>query len=43
MKKQGCVTTTYTDNDCNNARKDWRWRALKKADCPFLEKRLGSL
>jgi hypothetical protein len=20
MEKQGCVTTTYTDNDCNNAR-----------------------
>ena len=33
MKKQGCVTTTYTDNDCNNARKDWLWWALKKANC----------
>ena len=41
MEKQGCVTTTYTDNDCNNAREDWRWWALKKANCSFLKKTVG--
>jgi hypothetical protein len=35
MKMQGCVITSYTDNDGNNAWKDWRWRALKKAICSF--------
>jgi hypothetical protein len=29
------VITTYTDNGDNNAREDWRRRALKKADCSF--------
>ena len=43
MKMQGCVITTYTDNDDNNSRLDWRWRALKKAICSFLEKRIVSL
>jgi hypothetical protein len=31
MMKQGCVSTSYTDNDCNNTRVDGRWRALTKA------------
>jgi hypothetical protein len=43
MKKQGCVVTTYTNNGDNNARVDWRWRALKKAIWSFLEKRFVSL
>ncbi len=43
MEKQGCVKTTYTDNDFNNTRKDWRWWALKKANCSFWKKRLVSL
>jgi hypothetical protein len=43
MKEQGCVDTTYTDNGGNKAREDWRWRALKKAICSFLEKRFVSL
>ncbi len=38
MKMQGCVITTYTDNGGNNARVDWRWRALKKAICSFFKK-----
>jgi hypothetical protein len=32
MVKQGCVSTSYTDNDNNYTRLDWRWRALIKAD-----------
>jgi hypothetical protein len=43
MKMQGFVITTYTDNGDNNAREDWRWWALKKAICSFLEKRFVSL
>ncbi len=42
MEKQGCVNTTYTDNDCNNARKDGRWWAvccrLKKGGLVALKK-----
>jgi hypothetical protein len=38
MKKQGCVSTSYTDNDCNITRVDGRWRALTKADWVRLKK-----
>jgi hypothetical protein len=38
MEKQGCVDTSYTDNDCNITRLDGSWRAFKKADCFRLQK-----
>jgi hypothetical protein len=38
MMKQGCVSTSYTDNDNNYTRVDWRWRALIKADWFVLTK-----
>ena len=38
MMKQGCVSTSYTDNDCNNTRVDRRRRALTKADWFVLTK-----
>ncbi len=41
MMKQGCVITSYTDNDCNYTRVDWRWRALTKADWFVLTKTDG--
>ena len=43
MMKQGCVSTSYTDNDCNYTRTDWRWRALTKADWFVLTKTDGSV
>jgi hypothetical protein len=41
MMKQGCESTSYTDNDCNYTRVDWRWRALTKADWFVLTKMDG--
>jgi hypothetical protein len=38
MKKQGCVYTSYTDNNCNITRVDGRWWALTKADWLRLKK-----
>jgi hypothetical protein len=36
MKKQGCVYTSYTNNDCNITR--WRWWAFTQADWLRLKK-----
>ncbi len=41
MMKQGCVSTSYTDNNNNYTRVDWRWRALIKADWFVLTKTDG--
>ncbi len=43
MVEQGCVSTSYTDNDNNYTRLDWRWRALIKADWFVLIKTVDGL